>query len=77
MDNSENQDRLIHEALAGAPSWITPDAVRETLRVWSPHYRDPLTPKDAVEILLNVGNLFEVLKDATNARQDDNRPVEH
>jgi len=28
------------------------------MRVWQPHYSGPLTPEDAVEILVNVGQLF-------------------
>ena len=45
---------------AGLPAWITADLIAETLHVWQPYYSDPLTPEDAIGILLNVGNLFGV-----------------
>ena len=44
-------------------SWMTLDAVRDTLQVFGPLYKMPLTPSDAVEIILNVGRLFEVLQE--------------
>lgn len=43
------------------PDWIDEDLVKETIRVWQPYYSGPLTPEDAVEILLNVGQLFGAL----------------
>ena len=46
---------------AGLPAWITADLIAETLRVWQPYYAQPLTPEEAIGILLNVGNLFGVL----------------
>ena len=46
---------------AGLPAWITADLIAETLRVWQAYYSEPLTAKDAIGILLNVGNLFGVL----------------
>ena len=46
---------------ADLPAWITADLIAETLRVWQPYYAPPLTPEDAIGILLNVGNLFGVL----------------
>lgn len=45
----------------GTPSWIDEELVKETIRVWQPYHRGPLTPEDAVEILLNVGQLFGAL----------------
>ena len=41
------------------PPWITADLIRETLRVWQPHYGNRLTEREAIEILLDVGRLFE------------------
>lgn len=43
--------------------WITDDRVRETQRVWSKVYGCPITAEEAVEILMNVRRLFEVLSD--------------
>ena len=46
---------------AGAPPWVTPELVADTLRVWQPYYGN-LTSEDALGIILNVGNLFDVLR---------------
>ena len=45
----------------GAPSWITPDQIEDTLRVWQKYYRQLLLAEDALEILVNVRNLLDVL----------------
>ena len=46
---------------AGAPRWVTPELLADTLRVWRPYYGN-LTPDDALSIILNVGNLFDALR---------------
>ncbi len=46
---------------AGAPRWVTPELLADTLRVWQPYYGN-LTPQDALNIIVNVGNLFDVLR---------------
>ena len=45
------------------PGWITPQVVEQTRAVWQPYYKSPLTDDDAIEILLNVGNLFQLLRE--------------
>jgi hypothetical protein len=50
---------------AGAPAWVTAELLEHTLRVWQPKYNVPLTPDDALAIILNVGRLFEVLSRGT------------
>jgi hypothetical protein len=50
------------------PGWITPEVVEQTRTVWQPYYHSPLTDDDAIEILLNVGNLFQLLRE--QIRQD-------
>jgi hypothetical protein len=45
----------------GAPTWITPELIEHTLRVWQPYYANPLTTEDALAIIQNVGRLFEVV----------------
>jgi hypothetical protein len=52
----------IAAACRGAPTWITPEAVRDTLQVFRPYYKEGLTVSDALEILINTGNLFDWLK---------------
>ena len=59
-DHAGEED-AIAAAIRGAPAWITPQVVTDTLRVFRPLYKKPLTPTDAVEMILNVGNLSEVL----------------
>ena len=46
---------------AGAPRWVTPELLADTLRVWQPYYGN-LTSQDALTIIMNVGNLFDVLR---------------
>lgn len=45
----------------GTPPWISADLIDHTIRVWEPHYGQPLTREEAVEILVAVGNLAEAL----------------
>lgn len=45
------------------PAWITPELIAETIRVWEPKYSRPLTDGDAIEILLNVGSLLDIIGD--------------
>jgi len=46
---------------AGAPRWVTPELLADTLRVWRPYYLN-LTHQDGLSIILNVSNLFDVLR---------------
>ena len=46
---------------AGAPDWITPELIEETIRVWQPYYEATLTPEDAVTMIIDVGRLFDAL----------------
>lgn len=45
----------------GAPEWVTPALLRETMRVWGPFYGGSMSPETASTILRNVGRLFAVL----------------
>ena len=45
----------------GTPAWVSAELIEHTLRVWQPRYPTPLTPDEAVYIILNAGRLFEVL----------------
>ena len=51
------------------PKWITPERISETIRVWQPYYSERLTEDDAVEMLVNVGRLGDVLLE-TSERQE-------
>ncbi len=48
-------------APGSTPTWITPELIALTLRVWQPLYPDRLTRDDAIAMLLAVGRLFLVL----------------
>ena len=43
------------------PDWLSAELISETLDVWQPRYRRTLTSDDAIEILLNVAALADVL----------------
>ncbi len=45
----------------GAPPWVTPELIEHTLRVWQPFYRDQLIPDDALEIIMGMGRMVDVL----------------
>lgn len=45
----------------GAPRWVTPELIEQTLRVWQPYYESPLIPEDALEMIMSVGRLVDVL----------------
>ena len=47
---------------AGAPDWVTPELIEDTIQTWQPVYRHSLTPEDALEILISVAYLFEGLE---------------
>jgi len=49
-------------------AWITDEAIADTRRVWSPYYGRELTDDEAVEILMNVRNLADVLVQAGRRR---------
>lgn len=64
-DRRERGERLPEpeypaEVPPGAPAWITPDLMRETYRVWGVYYADQLTPRDALGMLIAVGQLAEL-----------------
>jgi hypothetical protein len=47
----------------GLPAWVTDDWLRETIRVWQPYYKAPLTSDDAAEIILGWHRLLGVLRE--------------
>jgi hypothetical protein len=53
--------------VGGWPLWVTPELVRETIRVWQPYYTEPLSEADAASILLNVGRLAAVLQQGASS----------
>lgn len=55
------------------PSWITPALLALTVRVWSKRYGRPIDDAEALDILIRVGRLMDVLKSplASRPRADD------
>jgi len=49
--------------------WITDELLLETREVWSEVYGRELTTEEAVEILINIKNLAEVLLDMKDERE--------
>lgn len=45
----------------GLPPWVTADFIEETIRVWQPYSSAPLTPVDAIEIIMNTSHLLDVV----------------
>ena len=46
---------------AGAPPWITLELIEHTLRVWQPFYESQLISEDALEIILSVDRVSDLL----------------
>lgn len=54
----------------GAPKWVTCERISDTIRVWQPSYKELLTSDDALEILLNVHALLDVLFPRTVGKRE-------
>ena len=46
---------------SGAPSWVTPELLDHTIRVWQRFFESPLSIEDALEILTGTGLMIESL----------------
>lgn len=53
--------------LSGAPSWVTPELIAQTLRVWQRYYVEPLKPEDALAMILGVTELNRVISEGSGA----------
>ncbi len=51
---------------AGAPDWITPQLVADTISVWQPYYDEVLTPEEAVTMILSVGRLYQAISSGSS-----------
>ena len=53
-----------HEpSVPGLPGWVTAEWLQETVRVWQPYYKDPLTIRDAAEIITSWDRLLTLLRE--------------
>ena len=55
------EPEAVQRALRGAPGWITEELIEHTLRIWQPFYDYQLIPEDALEMITNIGQMFEAL----------------
>ena len=46
------------------PGWITPDVIARTRATFEPLYGHSLTDDQIIELLINAGNLFRLLRDS-------------
>ena len=45
----------------GTPRWVTRELIATTLKTWQPYYTEELSPDDALEMILNVGRMTELV----------------
>lgn len=56
---SAQQSSTTVDVPSGAPTWVTPELIAHTLRVWQRFCEQPLTPEDALEIIMGAGQLIQ------------------
>lgn len=49
-----------HEHNHAVPEWIEHNLVEETIRIWQPLYGHSLTQSDALDLLINVGQILDL-----------------
>lgn len=49
----------------GAPAWVTPELIADTLATWQPYYAGTLTVTDALDILMTVSRLADTVQENT------------
>ena len=59
--HTDEPPRPTTQVPAGAPAWVTPELIEQTLRVWQPFYQHQLIPNDALEIIRGVAGIVDVL----------------
>lgn len=62
VDGNSNQSGA--DSRADRPDWVTAELLEATLGTWQPFYAEPLTERDALEILVDVGRLIDVLENS-------------
>lgn len=55
---------------AAIPSWVTPALIAQTKVVWQPYFEEELTDAAALELLVPVGVLYEVLYTEKSGNQE-------
>ena len=64
LAGAQNRDDLAGHLGPPEQEWITGELIEDTRRVWSPRYGRPITPTEAVEILVNVKKVAEAFQKA-------------
>ncbi|HEY4311633.1 MAG TPA: hypothetical protein VGN12_19460 [Pirellulales bacterium] len=54
--------------MTSAHAWVSPALLALTVRVWSKRYGRPIDDTEAMDILLCVGRLMDVLRSPLSAR---------
>ena len=58
MDTGRPQPESQAIVPPGAPGWVSESLIHTTIETWQPFANRPLTPDDALTMLINVGELF-------------------
>ena len=54
-----------YQAATGAPAWVTPELLADTIETWQPYYTERLTVADSLEILLTMSRLIDAVQQQT------------
>jgi len=74
MDGNQPQSELQVIVPPGAPSWVTESLIRITIETWQPFANRPLTPEDALAMLINIGQLYDAVG-LTSPEEDNHEEV--
>ena len=55
---------LVEEVLRTAPRWVKPELVRDTIQLFEPRYKRPLTPEEIREMIVRAECFLDVAKQA-------------
>ena len=55
----------------GAPAWVSPELLADTIETWQPYYADTLTDSDSLEILLAISRLIDALHNRAPVLETD------
>ena len=53
---------LVERVLRTAPRWVKPELVRDTIQLFEPRYKRPLTPEEIREMTVGAGRFLDVVK---------------
>ena len=75
MDERQADSKPIGAALPpGAPEWVSEALIRTTLETWQPLTDKVLTPDDALAMLINISQLYEVVG-LTSPEEDNHEEI--